>query len=90
MNQVLLEMLKSMINHLWLITLTIIITSFLKKCLFVFIELKKIKYANKDLLKLAVSNEQQVLEIQSSNLKIDIDDIKKLKDQKVLDFKKSS
>ena len=76
-----------MIAHFWILTLTIIIISFLKKCLFVFIELKKIKYQNKDILKLSISNDHQALEIESSNLKID--DLKKMKDQKVLEFKKS-
>lgn len=88
MNEILLKIIESMISHFWILTLTIIITSFLKKCLFVFIELQKVKYANKDLVKLAISNDQQVLEIQSSNLKID--DIKKLKEQKTLEFKNSA
>lgn len=83
----LIQIIKTMIEHFWIITLSLIASSFLKKCLFVWVELKKVQYQNKDILKLAISNEQTVLEIQSSNIKSS--DLKNLKDQNILDFKKT-
>gem|GEM_PF-4740113 len=87
MNQLLIQIIKTMLEHFWIITLSLIASSFLKKCLFIFVELKKIQYQNKDVLKLAISNEQTVLEIESSNIKTT--DLKNLKEQNILDFKKT-
>lgn len=87
MNDLLVQIIKTMIEHFWIITLSLIASSFLKKCLFIWIELKKIQYQNKDVLKLAISNEQTVLEVESSNIKAT--DLKSLKEQNLLDLKKT-
>ena len=87
MNDLLGQIITTMLQHFWIITLSLIASSFLKKCLFIWIELKKIQYQNKNVLKLAISNEQTVLEIESSDIKAT--DLKNLKEQNILNFKKS-
>lgn len=88
MNEILLKIIENMISHFWIITLTIIGTSLVKKLLFVWFEWKKIQVQNKDCVRLSLNESGQILEIQSSNLKID--DLKKIKDDKVLEYTKAS
>ena len=89
MNEVLLELLKSMINHLWLITLFMLMSSLLKKVLYIWVELQKAKIQNKDSLKIAQHGEDQIIiEIQSSHLQIK--DLKQIRDENLISFKKSA
>jgi hypothetical protein len=88
MNEILLKIIENMVSHFWIITLTIIGTSLVKKLLFVWFEWKKIQVQNKDCVRLSLNESGQILEIQSSNLKID--DLKKIKDDKVLEYTKAS
>lgn len=88
MNDLLIELIKTIFEHFWIITLSLIASSFIKKCLFIWIELKKIQYQHKDTFKLAISKEQTVLEVESSNIKLN--DLKSIKEQNLLDFKKAS
>lgn len=84
MNEILLKMIENMISHFWIITLTLIGTSLLKRVLYMYIELQKIKIENKDTIKIGVSNDEKIIEITSSNLKID--DLKKLKEENLLNY----
>lgn len=84
MNEILLKMIENMISHFWIITLTLIGTSLLKKVLYMYIELQKIKIENKDTIKIGLSDDSKMIEITSSNLKIE--DLKKLKDENLLDY----
>lgn len=88
MNEALLVILKEIVGHFWYLTMALIITSFLKKCLYIYIEFQKIKHSNKDIVILQTSESQSMLEIHSTNLRIE--DLKRLKDQNVLELKKSS
>lgn len=84
MNEILLKMIENMISHFWIITLTLIGTSLLKKVLYMYIELQKIKIENKDTIKIGLSDDSKMIEITSSNLKIE--DLKKLKEENILDY----
>lgn len=88
MSELLIKIIESMINHMWIITLSILASSLIKKILFVWFEYKKIQVQNKDCVRLSLNESGQILEIQSSNLKID--DLKKIKDYKVLEYTKAS
>lgn len=84
MNEILLKMIENMISHFWIITLTLIGTSLLKKVLYMYIELQKIRIENKDTIKIGLSDDSKMIEITSSNLKIE--DLKKLKEENLLDY----
>ena len=84
MTEVLIRIIESMISHFWIITVLIISTSLIKKTLYVWLEYKKIQVAHKDCIRLSISENSKVLEIQSSNLKFS--DINKIKDEKLLDY----
>jgi hypothetical protein len=84
MNEILLKMIENMISHFWIITLTLIGTSLLKKVLYMYIELQKIKIENKDTIKIGYTSDSKMVEITSSNLKIK--DLKKLKEENILDY----
>ena len=84
MNEVLIKIIENLVSHMWIITLTLIGTSLLKKVLYMYIELQKIKIENKDTIKIGLSDDSKMIEITSSNLKID--DLKKLKDENLLDY----
>lgn len=88
MSHLLIKIIDSMISHMWIITLAILGSSMIKKVLFVWFEYKKIQVSNKDCVRLSLNESGQILEIQSSNLKID--DLKKIKDDKVLEYTKAS
>lgn len=84
MTEVLIRIIEAMISHFWIITVLIIATSLIKKILYVWLEYKKIQVENKDCIRLSISDSSKILEIQSSNLKID--DLNKIKDEKLLDY----
>lgn len=86
MENMLLKTLETVISHFWIITLTLILSSVLKKILYVWIEFKKIEIQHKDTIKIGVNaiDGSKIIEITSSNIKLK--ELENLSDKKLLEI----